>query len=119
MSNQIYPSAARTATLVGDDNKKVSGNHGCIVTIDVTAVPSVETTQLTIEGKDPASGKYYTLLSEAASAAVRTITLIIQPGAAVTANVSANGAVPDTYRIRVIHSAAGSHTYSVGVTELL
>ena len=118
MSNQTYASAARTATLVGDDNKKVSGNHGCKVTIDVTAVPGIETTQLIIEGKAPASGKYYTILQEAASAAVRTVTLTVQPGGAITANVSANDSLTDNYRIRVAHSASGSHTYSVSVTEL-
>ena len=119
MSNQIYASAARTATLTGDDNKKVSGNHGCKVVIDVTVVPGVETTQLTIEAKDPASGKYYTVLSEVASAATRTVVLTVQPGGAITANVAANDSLPDIYRIRVIHSASGSHTYSVSVTELL
>ena len=45
--------------------------------------------------------------------------LQVQPGGAVTANVSANASVPDVYRVRVVHSAASNFTYSVSVTELL
>lgn len=118
MSNQIFTSAARSATFVGDDNKKVSGNHGVKAVLDVTAVPGVDTVQLVIEGKDPASGKYYTILSAAARVAAGTDVLTIFPGNAVTANVSASDTLPDVYRARVIHSAATSFTYSLSLTEL-
>ncbi len=119
MSNQRYTSAARTATLTGDDNTKVPGSHGCIVVLVVTAVPTIETVTLSIEGKDPVSGTYYTILAAAARVATGTDTLQVQPGGAVTANVSANASLPDVYRIKVTHSASGSFTYSVSVTELV
>lgn len=119
MSNQSYGSAVRSATFVGDDNKKVAGAHGCIAILNVTAVPGVDTVTLTIEGKDPVSGTYYTVLSAAARVATGADVLQVQPGGAVTANVSANASLPDTYRVRVIHSAGTNFTYSVSVQELL
>lgn len=118
MSNQSFPSAVRAATLVGDDNRKVPGNHGLKAILNVTAVPGTDTVQLVIEGKDPVSGAYFTILSAAARVATGTDVLTIQPGGAVTANVSANDSVPDTYRARVVHSAGSSFTYSVSITEL-
>lgn len=119
MSNQSYASAVRSATFVGDDNKKVPGNHGCLVILNVTAVPGVDTVTLSIEGKDPVSGVYYTVLAAAARSATGQDVLQVQPGGAVTANVSANASVPDTYRVKVTHSAGSAFTYSVSVTELV
>jgi hypothetical protein len=118
MSNQSFASAVRTATLVGDDNPKVSGNHGCKVILDVTAVPGVETVQLVIEGKDKLSGKYWTVLQSAAQVAVGTYVLTVLPGIAVSANVSASDSLPDVYRVRVVHSASGNWTYTLAVVEL-
>lgn len=118
MSNQSYASAVRTATLVGDDNKKVPGNRGVKAILDVTAVPGVDTVQLVIENKDPVSGKYVQALAAAARVATGTDTLTVYPGIAVSANVSASDSLADTYRIRVVHSAGSSFTYSVSVTEL-
>lgn len=119
MSNQSYASAVRAATFTGDDNKKVSGNHGCIAILDVTVVPGVDTVQLTIEGKDPVSGKYYTILTAAARSTTGTDVLSVQPGGPVTANIAANASLPDVYRVRVIHSAGTNFTYSASVQEVL
>ena len=119
MSHQQFPSAVRNATLVGSDNRKVADAHGCIVILDVTAVPGVDTVQLTIENKDPVSGKYVTILSAVARSTTGTDVLQVQPGGPVTANVSANASLAQDYRIRVIHSAGTNFTYSVSVQELL
>jgi hypothetical protein len=118
MSNQAYPSAVRAATFVGDDNRKVPGNRGVKAVLDVTAVPGVDTVQLVIENRDPASGKYVQVLAAAARVAAGTDTLTVYPGGAVTANVSANDIMADTYRARVVHSAASNFTYSLSLTEL-
>jgi hypothetical protein len=118
MSNQSYPSAVRAATLVGDDNKKIPGNRGLKAILNVTAVPGVDTVQLVIEGKDPVSGVYFTVLQAAARAGAGTDVLTVYPGITVTANVSAADLLPDTYRVRVVHSAGTNFTYSVSVTEL-
>lgn len=118
MSNQSYASAVRNALFTGDDNKKVPGNKGCTVVFNVTAVPGVDTVTLTIEGKDPVSGVYFTLLTAAARVATGTDVLTVYPGVTETANVDFSGILPDTYRVRVIHSAGTNFTYSIGVTEL-
>lgn len=118
MSNQRYASAIRNATLVGDDNVKVSGNHGVKAVIDVTAVPGVDTVQLIIEGKDPQSGGYYTILAQVAQAGAGRYVLTVLPGIAAAANVSASDSLPDVYRARVVHSAGTNFTYSLSLTEL-
>ena len=118
MSNQSFVSAIRNATFVGDDNKKVSGNHGCKVVLNLTAVPGVDTVQPIIEGKDRISGAYYTILQGAAQPTAGTYVLTVLPGIAVTANASASDSLPDTYRVRVVHSAASNFTYSVSIDEL-
>ncbi len=119
MSNQTYPSAVRSATFTGDDNKKVAGAHGCIAILQVTVAPGIDTVTLSIEGKDPVSGAYYTVLSAAARSTTGTDVIQVQPGGAITANVSANASLPDTYRVKVAHSAGSNFTYSVSVVELL
>ena len=118
MSTQKYVSAIRAATFVGDDNVKNPGAKGVKVTLDVTVVPGVDTTQLVIEHKDPLSGKYTTVLAEVASAAVRTAVLTVYPGITAAANVSASDVLGDVYRVRVVHSAATNFTYSIGVAEI-
>jgi hypothetical protein len=118
MSYQTYPSAVRAATLVGDDNIKVPGNEGVKAVLNVTAVPGVATVQLVIEGKDKASGAYYTILQAAARVGAGVDVLTVYPGVAVTANVSASDVLPDVYRARVIHSAGTNFTYSLSLTEV-
>jgi hypothetical protein len=118
MSTQRYASAVRNATLTGDDNIKVPGNRGVKVVLDATAVPGVDTVQLVVENKDVTSGKYVQVLAAVARAGAGTDTLTVYPGGVVTANVSANDEIADTYRIRVVHSAGTNFTYSVGVTEI-
>jgi hypothetical protein len=118
MSNQTYASAVRSATFTGDDNKKVPGNKGCTVVLNVTAVPTVDTVTLSIQGKDPASGTYFTLLSAVARVAAGQDVLTIYPGQTESANVDAATALPDIYRVVVTHSAGSAFTYSIGVIEL-
>lgn len=118
MSSQKFPAATRTATFVGDDNKKVAGGHGCKAVLNLTAVPGTDTVTVVIEGKDSVSGVYYPILTGAAQAAAGAFVLTVFPGVAVTANVSASDVLPDTYRARVVHSAGSSFTYSLSIDEL-
>lgn len=118
MSNQSFASAIRSASSNGADNKKAPGNRGVKVVVDVTVAPGVDTVTATIEGLDPVSGKYFTLLASAAIVAVSTVVLTVYPGIAVAANVSASDVVPDTYRVRFTHSAGTNFTYSASVVEL-
>lgn len=109
----IFVSAVRTATVTGQDMSNT--NFGCLtVILDITAVPGGDTVTLTIDGKDPASLKYYNLLTGSAEAGSATKTYSVCPGITAAANVSASAMVPATWRAKVTHSAGTSFTYSVG-----
>ncbi|RJQ25520.1 MAG: hypothetical protein C4589_10990 [Peptococcaceae bacterium] len=106
-------SAARTATMSSPD---LSNNHknGVHVILDVTAITDTPSITLKIEGKDPASGNYYTILEGAAVATVNTNIYKVFPAATAAANAVANDIIPRTWRVTVTHADADSITYSVG-----
>ena len=84
----------------GSDQSNVFA-RGITVIVDITAITgTTPTLTVTIEGKDPVSGKYYTLLASTALNAVGTTALRIYPGLAVAANSAANLPLPKTYRVR-------------------
>lgn len=105
-------SAARTATTSTADITNHRG-RGVIAWLNVTAVPSVETLTFTIQGKEPVSGAYYTILASTASATTGLVTLEVGPGTTAAANVRAAVQLPRVFRLTVTHSASGSFTYSV------
>lgn len=113
----LYTSAARTATSNGQDMAN-DAYRGVMVVLDITVAPGVDTVTLTIQGKDPVSGKYYTLLAGAAESATGTKVYRVYPSLPATANVSANDLVPQTWRVTVTHSAGTSFTYSVGYNSI-
>ena len=113
IAQSVLASAARTATNTSGDFINV-GCSGIDLIFDITAVPGTDTVTLTIQGKDPVSGKYYTLLAGAAQSGVATVRMRIYPGLTAVANVDANGILPSIWRVSIAHSAASSFTYSVG-----
>lgn len=112
VNTSLLASTARTASNNSADfiNKHNVGAH---FIIDVTVVPSVETVTFTVQGKDSVSGKYYDLIVSAALVATGTVILKVYPGITVVANLSVSDILPDTYRVKVTHSASGSFTYSI------
>jgi hypothetical protein len=92
--------------------------RGIKVVFDVTAVVAVGSVTITIQGKDQASGKYYTLLAGAAVTTATTNVYTVYPGLPATANVSANDVLPKTFRILATFNSGTSSTYTVGVTLL-
>jgi hypothetical protein len=105
-------SGARTTTQTQAD--QVNANKkGIRVVVDMTVVGTGSIT-VAIQAKDPASAKYVTMLTSAAIVTNVTNTYLVYPGAANTANVSANDRLPRTWRILVTHNNANSATYSVG-----
>jgi len=113
----ILSSAARTTTQTGSDQTNRNA-RGIAVVLDMTAVGTGSVT-LTIEGKDPLSGKYVTLLAGIAVTTNSTNVYTVYPGYAATANVSANAALWRTWRVNVTANNANSATYSVGSILLL
>lgn len=108
----LLASAARTTTQTSADIVNYSG-RGIKVTLDMTVVGTGSVT-LTINYKDPASGKYILLLAGVAVITNITSIYTIYPGLPVTANVSVNDILPRTFQIVVTANNANSATYSVG-----
>jgi hypothetical protein len=109
-------SAARTTTQTQGDQLN-NGWRGMLVVLDMTVVGTGSVT-LTIQGKDAASGKYYTLLAGAAVVTNVTNVYYLFPGGPVAANVSANMELPRTFRLLVTANNANTATYSVGYSLL-
>ena len=108
----LLSSAARTATVAtaGQINKSKTG---VIITIDVTAIAATPSVVFTIQGFDPVSGKYYTILASAAVTGVSTVTMRVFPGCTAAANVAANDILPRDWRVNCVHGDADSITYTV------
>lgn len=113
--NQVsHSSAPRTATNNGGDLNNANCS-GCFVFIDVTAIAATPSVVFKVQGKDPASGKYFDVIVSAAVVAVSTVVLRIHPALTAVANLTVNDMLPKTFRIRAEHADADSITYSVGV----
>ena len=109
----LLPSLARTgATTVSADQTNVTGNAVHVITDCSVFVSGTFT--VTIQGKDPASGKYYTLLTGAAIAGTGAQVLKVGRGLPATANVSANDILPTVWRVSVAGASTPSATFSVG-----
>ena len=109
----LLNSAVRAATLNGVDRLNRSA-RGIALIVDVTVVPGVDTVTPKIQGKDPASGKYYDILVGAAIVAVSTVVLRVYPGLIAAANLTVSDILPRDWRLVMTHSAGSNFTYSVG-----
>jgi len=105
-------SAARTTTQTMADQVN-ENKSGIRVVVDITSAGTGSITAA-IEAKDPASGKYVTVLASAALVSNQTKTLLVYPGAAAVANGSVNDRLPYKWRIVITANNANSMTYSVG-----
>lgn len=112
-SFSLLASASRTTTQTSADLDS-GGCRGVLVTLDVTDVTALPSVTISINGKDKASGKYYTLLAGAAVTTVSTNTYAVYPGITASANAAASMVVPDTFQIVVTANNANAGTYSVG-----
>ncbi len=113
----LFPSAARTTSQTGADQTNLTA-RGLHVIIDATAITATPSVTFTIQGKDPTSGKYYTILASAAITGVSTTVLRVYPGLTAAANTTANDVLPLTWRLITTAGDADSLTYSVGVNML-
>jgi len=113
----VWESAARTATITSEDFFN-PGADGIIVTIDCTAIAATPSVVFTINGKDPASGKYYMILTSAAIVGTGTTVLRIYPGLTAVGNQTATDVLPRDFQIKATHGDTDSITYSVGAVML-
>ncbi len=113
VSGTALKSQARTETESSDDIVNLGG-RGIVVVLDVTDKTGSPSITLEIEGKDPASDEYYTILKSAAVTDVITTTYRVHPYLESTPNLVAKDILPKTLRVTVEHSNTDSITYSVG-----
>lgn len=107
----LLASAARTATASSADQVNYNG-RGVHVALNVSSAGTGSIT-LKIEGKDPISGAYYTLL-EGTAVTTNSLNLYkVYPGVTAAANAAASDVVPRTWRVTVTHNNANLITYSV------
>ena len=115
----LLASAARTSTQTIADQINYNA-RGVVICVDTTVVPgSAPSNVVTINGKDPVSGKYNTLLTGAAITGVGTAFYTIYPGATPAANLTVSLPLPRTYQVVITAGNANSATYSVGVSYIV
>lgn len=102
------------------DQTNMNG-RGVQVGINITAISGTSPTlTVTVQGKDAASGAYYTILASASLNATGFTLLTVYPGAATTANVSTPIPLPRTWRILYAITGTGpSVTATVGASVIV
>jgi hypothetical protein len=91
--------------------------RGLQLGINVTALTGTSCT-VTVQGKDVASGQYYTLLTSAAITATGFTLLTVYPGAPSTANMSSPQVLPRTFRV-LFTPAGATVTASIGASVIV
>lgn len=113
----VHALAAHTTTQTSSDHN--NNNHrGAFFVLVVTSAGTGSIT-LSVQGKDPVSGNYFTLLTGAAVTTNSTNLYTVYPGATVAANAAVSIPVPHTWRVVVTANNANTITYSVGASMLL
>lgn len=107
-----FASASRGVATVTFDVTNAMGK-GIQVFTDLTVLGASSTVTVTIQGKDPVSGKFFTLLAGTAISTVSSQMLTVYPGLTAAAGSVATQVVPRSIRISVAVAVAAS-TFSVG-----
>ena len=120
LNETLLASAAQTATVTVADQINYNA-RGLDLIVDVTAVSgTTPTLTVALQGKDPASGKYYTILASASITAVGTTVLHVYPGLVAAANSAANAVLPRTWNVvATIGGTTPSFTFSIGASVIL
>lgn len=92
--------------------------RGLKLFVNMSAVGTGSVT-VTVQGKDPTSGNYYTILASAAIVANGFTSYTVYPGAPVAANVSANDILPRTWRVLATANNANPAAYSVSASVIV
>lgn len=113
----ITPQVGATTTYTGPDfsNQQARG----VVVVLVTSAIGTGSVTLSIQGKEPGAGSYYTLLAGAAVVTNTTNRYTVYPGLTAAANVTVSDVLPKTWRILVTANNANPATYTVGACMLV
>lgn len=152
MNGTLLKSEPRSATAASEDITTPVAQRGVLLTLDVTKAPpkarnaKEEETEkekaelaaekeaeegtlvLSLEVRDPASGKYVPLTAFAVTKKAKeleagvTLAFTLYPGAAETAALDGHEVMalglPGKWRVKVTHSKGGSWVYSVGASPI-
>lgn len=111
--------AGQAAGTVNSADQTNYNGRGAQIIFDMT-VATTTSVVISIQGKDPVSGKYYNILSSAAITTVSTNQLTVYPGAPVTANLSTSQPLPRTWRVQaVVTGGASAATATVGASVIV
>ena len=113
----LHASGAETASGNSVDMVNDCGRNA-VVTIDITALAGTSPTlTVTLQGCDPASGKYRTILASTALNAVGTTYLKVSPHLTAAANSVAQDLMPGRYRVQwTLGGTSPNITFSIGVS---
>lgn len=114
----LLASAARTAATQSPDQTNFNG-RGVHVLVNMSVFGGAGSITPTIQGKDPISGTYYTILAGPAISANGLTVLKVYPGLTTLATAVANDILVRTWRVSVAVADATSHTYSVASVVIL
>lgn len=113
-SAALITAVAATTTQTGTDQTNTL-YRGCLVVVDVTAIAATGSIVLTLQGKDAASGKYYTLITSAAITTASTTMYQVYPASTVAA-INYNGPLPTTWRVVITPLTSVAITYTVSAS---
>lgn len=106
----------------GNTSGALTTYKGLLAYLCITAIPGGDTVNLQLQEQDPISGNYITKAATTAKATTGDVKLLVYPGvtevAATQLTVEVGSVMPPKWRLRVVHSGAGSFTYSVTVMPL-
>lgn len=111
---EILASAARTSTTVSGDisNPHARGGH---IIVDVSDIVDDPTMIMFVQGKDPVSGNYYSILQTIIINVVDTYLFKVYPGITDVPGYATPDILPDVFRVLMLHLGSDSTTYSVSV----
>jgi hypothetical protein len=110
--------AVGSGTVNAADQVNYNG-RGVKVYLNITAI-GTGTVTVTVQGKDPVTSTYYTLLASAAVATTGFTVLEVYPGVGVTANLSASTTLPRTWRTSAVAAmSVGTVTYTISTSVIL
>lgn len=112
--------AAGAGTTDSADQTNYYG-RGLQLGIDISAKTGTIAVTVEVQGRDPASGKYYSLCKTASLTSAAFTLLTVYPGTTAAANSVCNVPLPETWRVEVVSGTGStpSVTLTVGASVIL
>lgn len=100
--------SAGAGTTTGPDVSSGFG-RGILIFVNITAIAGTSPTlTVTLQGKDPVSGVYYTILASSALTATGMTVMKVYPGLTAAANTVANDRIPPDFNIKAVVGGSGA-----------